>query len=87
VEYRQPHALKQRLPGARQYESQVLLESYHPARNLRVLVIIIGGGRCASVATAEVCGEWRETHSGTDEKQSRTAPGQHQAKAVSPMDR
>lgn len=64
-------ALEQAIAEARQYDSEVLLESYHPGDDLRVLVINYEVVAAAIRRPAEICGDGSLSITRLIEKQSR----------------
>ena len=86
VDIRQPDALEAAIASARQYDSQVLLESYHPGQDLRVLVINYQVVAAAIRRPAEVCGDGVKTLRQLIEKQSRRRQASTQGESRIPMD-
>ena len=86
VDLRDPEALEAAIANARQYDSDVLLESYHPGQDLRVLVINYQVVAAAIRRPAEVCGDGVKTLTQLIEKQSRRRQASTQGESRIPLD-
>lgn len=71
VNIRDTAALEDAIAEARQHDSEVLLETYHPGDDLRVLVINYEVVAAAIRRPAEICGDGKSTIRRLIEKQSR----------------
>lgn len=86
VDIRGIQELETAIATARQYGSEVLLESYHPGQDLRVLVINYAVVAAAIRRPAEVCGDGVKTLQQLIEKQSRRRQASTQGESLIPLD-
>ncbi|WP_150301723.1 N-acetylglutaminylglutamine synthetase [Pseudomonas profundi] len=86
VNIRDAEALEEAIAEARQYDTEVLLESYHPGDDLRVLVINYEVVAAAIRKPAEICGDGSSPISRLIEKQSRRRQAATDGESQIPMD-
>ncbi|HDZ55616.1 MAG TPA: N-acetylglutaminylglutamine synthetase [Pseudomonas xinjiangensis] len=86
VDIRDPRELEEAITAARHFDSQVLLESYHPGQDLRILVINYEVVAAAIRRPAEICGDGAKTISALIEKQSRRRQASTSGESKIPMD-
>ena len=86
VNLREAAGVEQAIAEARQYDSQVLLESYHPGQDLRVVVINYQVVAAAIRQPAQVCGDGRRTVRELIEKQSRKRQASTDGESRIPLD-
>ncbi len=86
VDIRDANALESAVAAARQFDSEVLLESYHPGQDLRVLVINYEVVAAAIRRPAEVCGDGVKSLRQLIEKQSRRRQASTYGESRIPMD-
>lgn len=86
VDIRDAESLQAAIAAARQYDSEVLLESYHPGQDLRVLVINYEVVAAAIRRPAEVCGDGVKTLTQLIEKQSRRRQSATHGESRIPLD-
>ncbi|SFQ83268.1 GNAT-family acetyltransferase TIGR03103 [Halopseudomonas formosensis] len=86
VNLRDADSLERAIAEARQYDSQVLLESYHPGQDLRVVVINYQVVAAAIRQPAQICGDGRKTVRQLIEKQSRRRQASTHGESRIPLD-
>jgi GNAT-family acetyltransferase (TIGR03103 family) len=86
VNLRDADSLERAVAEARQYDSQVLLESYHPGQDLRVVVINYQVVAAAIRQPAQICGDGRKTVRQLIEKQSRRRQASTHGESRIPLD-
>ena len=86
VNLREAAGVEQAIAEARQYDSQVLLETYHPGQDLRVVVINYQVVAAAIRQPAQVCGDGRRTVRELIEKQSRKRQASTDGESRIPLD-
>ncbi|WP_150304824.1 N-acetylglutaminylglutamine synthetase [Pseudomonas saliphila] len=86
VNIRDNAALEEAITEARQYDAEVLLESYHPGEDLRVLVINYEVVAAAIRKPAEICGDGNSPISRLIEKQSRRRQAATDGESQIPLD-
>ncbi|MFN3581762.1 MAG: N-acetylglutaminylglutamine synthetase, partial [Pseudomonas sp.] len=86
VDIRDDDALEAAISEARKIDNEVLLESYHPGQDLRILVINYQVVAAAIRRPAEVCGDGVKTLRQLIEKQSRRRQASTQGESRIPLD-
>ncbi|MGH1447797.1 MAG: N-acetylglutaminylglutamine synthetase [Pseudomonadaceae bacterium] len=86
VNIRDPHALEQAIEEARHHDNEVLLESFHPGEDLRILVINYEVVAAAIRCPAEICGDGHRDIRQLIEKQSRRRQAATSGESRIPLD-
>ncbi|MFA5677197.1 MAG: N-acetylglutaminylglutamine synthetase [Pseudomonas sp.] len=81
-----PDSLQQAIDEARRFDSRVLLESYHPGADLRIVVINYQVVAAAIRQPAQICGDGRKTVRELIEKQSRKRQASTDGESRIPLD-
>ena len=86
VNIRDEASLEQAIEQARRFDSRVLLESFHPGHDLRVVVINYQVVAAAIRQPAQICGDGRKTVRELIEKQSRKRQASTDGESRIPVD-
>ena len=86
VNLRDAQSLEQAIAEARRFDSRVLLESYHPGDDLRVVVINYQVVAAAIRQPAQICGDGRKTVRELIKKQSRKRQASTGGESRIPLD-
>jgi GNAT-family acetyltransferase (TIGR03103 family) len=86
VDIRDAESLERAVQAARQFDSQVLLETYHAGDDLRILVINYEVVAAAIRRPAEICGDGTRTIRELIERQSRRRQASTDGESRIPMD-
>ena len=86
VNLRDAQRVEQAIEQARRFDSRVLLESYHPGDDLRVVVINYQVVAAAIRQPAQICGDGRKTVRQLIEKQSRKRQASTDGESRIPLD-
>lgn len=86
VDIRDAESLERAIEAAKHYDSEVLLESYHPGEDLRVLVINYRVVAAAIRRPAEICGDGNRSIRELIERQSRKRQASTGGESKIPLD-